>query len=660
MTEATSYSTSGRLCYNTRVPRVDVEMSKSVDGYSAFLIIAGVLSFLYPALMRKLPKVGNMLTVAVGALHSMALGLLLYLRLADNFSFENVYQNSHTLQPILYKIVGLWGNYEGSLLLYIWLLSMAALLLQLLLPATPLRTNALVVQHLLLGVFVVFQVIFANPFLRTFTVDNDGLGFNPLLQDVGLSIHPPILFSGYVGFSPVLAITLAALRTTVAPAAWAHMIRGWVLGAWTLLTFGIALGGWWAYRVLGWGGFWSWDPVENVVLLPWLLGMALVHMLPVVRKSNIYCNFTFFLAIAAFISSLYSMFFVRSGFLISVHTFAHDASRGGFLLALVSAVMVAGCTAFVMCCKTRSESCAFNCLSRITLFTVHAVLSLTAFFIILLGTVYPVVLEALTGVTVAVGAPYYNSLFSIILVVLLGVMIILPCISYEGKQPLTLTFKVTTLGALVSMPVAMYQGMSGLLLWLAGYLFFSIIEDFLGKLPNTWTKATLKATFRPGRCAMLSAHLGVAVAVVGIVYSSTYQLDTNAYLRRGDDVKIAGYKATLDEISLVKEEYYESLTGEFAITKDAKTTPVCTLKPENRFYYVEGTHNIISSSCHNILSDLYVVIGTPDLTRGLPVQLRYKPLINLVWGGFMLLVIGGVFGTINAVLKMRALNSKTT
>ena len=635
-------------------------MSNNVDGYSSFLIVAGVLSFLYPVIARRFHAVGSAFTFAVSALHSLSLLLLLYIRLIDDFSFENVYQNSHTLQPILYKIVGLWGNYEGSLLLYTWLLSVAAVMLQLFLPGNHLRFNALSVQHLLGGAFVVFQVVFANPFLRTFTVDDDGLGFNPLLQDIGLSIHPPILFSGYVGFSPVLAITLAAIRTNLSPAVWAHLIRGWALAAWTLLTLGIALGGWWAYRVLGWGGFWSWDPVENVVLLPWLLGTALVHMLPIVRKSNIYCNFTFFLAISTFASSLYSIFFVRSGFLISVHTFANDASRGVALLCLVSTIMISCCAAFVMNCKARNESCTFNLVSRMTLFIVHVILALVAFFIILLGTVYPIVLEALTNVTIAVGAPYYNSLFSIILVLLLLAMVVLPCLSYDGKQPLMLSFKVTTVGAIVCLPLAIYQGLVGLLLWLAGYLFFSIIEDFLVKLPHAWTKATFLATFRPGRCAMLSAHLGVAVAVVGIVYSGTAQLDKTAHMKQGDTISLQGYTATLSDVSLLKKEYYESLVGEFDIKRTGQNKTICKLKPENRFYYVEGTHNIVSSTCHNIMSDLYVVVGTPNVTHGLPVQLRYKPLINLVWGGFALLSVGGVFGTINAVLKMRSLKGKST
>lgn len=628
-------------------------MSNGVDGYSSFLVVTCLLSFLYPMFLSRFSVVGKVFTFSVCVLQSVSLLLLLYLRLTDDFSFENVYQNSHTLQPTLYKIAGLWGNYEGSLLLYTWLLSVAALFLQLFLPNTALRTVALTIQHLIIGAFGTFQVIFANPFLRSFTVDNDGLGFNPLLQDIGLSIHPPILFSGYAGFSPIMAITLAALRTNLVPGEWAKLVRIWVLPAWTLLTLGIALGGWWAYRVLGWGGFWSWDPVENVVLLPWLLGTALIHMLPIVRKENIYCNFAYFLAIAAFISSLYSMFFVRSGFLISVHTFANDAARGLALLCLVSSIMFVSCIAFIMHCKTRFESCAFNGVSRITLLVIHVILALIAFFIILLGTVYPVILEALTGVTVAVGSPYYNSLFSILLVVLLGIMVVLPCISWDGTRPLTLNFKVTSVGALVSTPLVVYQGLPGLLMWLAGYLFFSIIEDFIVKLPDTLTKTTIMLALRPGRCAMLSAHLGVAVAVVGIVYSGTYQLDRTSHMQQGDSISLYGYTATLTSVSLSKNEYYESLTGEFEIKQSGREKTVCWLFPEHRFYYVEATHNIVSSTCHNGLSDLYVVVGMPDMKRGLPVQLRYKPLVNLVWAGFMLLIIGGIFGAINAVLKMR-------
>ena len=626
-------------------------MQYSIDGSSSFLVLAGVGSLVYPLIARIYPRLCPVLSFMVWGLHSISLLMLVYFRISNDFSFEHVYQNSHTLQPLLYKITGVWGNYEGSYLLFIWLMSSYAVMMELILP-DKLRGPSTSVQHLIITSFTCFSVLWANPFLKIFHLDDDGLGFNPLLQDIGLSIHPPILFGGYTGFSPVLSVTLASLGLNVDPVEWSKLLRGWVLAAWSLLTLGIALGGWWAYRILGWGGFWAWDPVENLVLLPWLIGTALVHMMPVVRKSRIYCNLTFFLACSVFLCSLYSTFLVRSGFLISVHSFADDEARGFFLMIMINTIVLICYAAFALLCRKRKESCDFSYISKITALVSHTVLLLTGFFVVFTGTVYPVLHEILTGETVSVGSPYYNSIFGILLIIMLCILVILPCLSWDGKKPFHLSFKISSVFVGIGLPVALYFGMHGIIILLAIFLFLSIFEDFFHKLPYplTWEEARLQ--LRLGRCAMISAHVGVAVLVIGVVYSSTNQLERHKYMRVGDSIGIGEFQAKLSDVKVEKKEYYDALIGKFIVTRVTDDRFVGTLFPENRFYHVEATRNPVSSIHHSLLADLYIVIGDIDVDRGVAVQFRYKPLIFMVWLGSLLIVAGGILGVINAVKQV--------
>ncbi|MDB1135805.1 heme lyase CcmF/NrfE family subunit [Candidatus Anaplasma sp. TIGMIC] len=639
--------------YNSVFLNAIPRMQYTVDGFSSFLAIATLLSLLYPLLGRMLAPKVSILSYSVFVLHSTSIGILIYLRLVDDFSFENVYNYSHTLQPLLYKIAGLWGNYEGSFLLFVWFMSAYTALLEFSLSSNGIRVTALSIQHLLLFCFSAFCLVFANPLLRVFALEEEGLGFNPLLQDIGLSIHPPVLFSGYAGFSPVLSIALAALVEDMSSDTWSKMLRSWALFAWSLLTLGVALGGWWAYRVLGWGGFWSWDPVENVSLLPWLIGTALIHMLPVVRKSGIYCNFTLFLAISSFLCCLYSTFLVRSGFLISVHTFANDSTRGVLLLVLITAIVFTSYSTFIVACRNKNEVCGARWISKVSALLAHTCLLLVAFFVVLMGTVYPILLELFTGVSISVGAPYYSSIFCVLLIALLCILIALPGLHWSGAQPFRWSFKVSSILAVLFVPVAAWFGILGIMLLLSGFLFSSIIEDFVNKLPNTMSWLALRNALRPGRCAMLLSHLGVAVLAIGAIYSSSMQIEKSQYMKVGDSVNIRQYRVVLRDIALTKKDYYEALVGRFAILNIENDGHVGTISPENRYYRVEATKNVVSSTYHGLWADIYVVIGDPDLRQGVAVKVYYKPLISLVWLGCALLVLGGCFGTYNAWLKLR-------
>ncbi|MGN7678225.1 MAG: heme lyase CcmF/NrfE family subunit [Anaplasma sp.] len=627
-------------------------MQYLADSSSALLVCAGLLSLAGSLTSRLSAACGIALTYAAFFFHSASMAQLIYLRVTDNFEFAHVYHNSHTTQLLLYKIFGVWGNYEGSNLLFSWLLSAYAALLALLISQESLKRIALLVQNLLSFGFTLFGVVFANPFLKIVTLDADGLGFNPMLQDVGLTIHPPMLLGGYAGFSAVFSMTIAALILRTDPKEWAITIRSWVLSAWAILTVGIALGGWWAYRELGWGGFWSWDPVENVSLMPWFLGTALIHMIPVVRKNRIYCNFALLLAVSAFVCGLCGTFLVRSGFLLSVHTFANDPARGVFLLGLVATVAIIGFLVFIVRYRDFEETGNFGYISKISAIIANSVTMLTAFFVVLTGTVYPVILELWTENTVSVGEHYYNSVFGALSVILLVPMIVLPCLSWDGNQSFRLKFKISAFCAVLAIPFALPYGLTGMLILLSALLIASTLEDCCRGVRNS--SVPLRESIRHirlGRCAMLTAHLGIAVFMLGAICSTMLCENVAQYMKEHESVDIRGFRITLSGVSLVKKQHYEAIRVEFTVARHGGT--VHKLFPESRFYYVEGVRNTESSIYHRLLADIYIVVGDVDKHRGIAVQVHYKPLIAFVWIGLAMIAVGGAMAAINALLRKR-------
>ncbi|MEH0831805.1 heme lyase CcmF/NrfE family subunit [Anaplasma bovis] len=619
------------------------------DGGSISIAVACVLSLLYPFVAKVSVKLGSLLTYLVCSLHCGAFFLLIYCRVSDDFSLEHVYSSSHSMQPLLYKIFGVWGNYEGSSFLFTCLLSIYAVLLNICVRQHNHKAVALSVQHLFILGFSLFTLWFANPFSKIFVLDDDGLGFNPMLQDVAITIHPPVLFAGYAGFSAVLSLTIAAVVLQQHPTKWASDVRIWAITAWTALTAGIALGSWWAYRELGWGGFWSWDPVENVVLMPWLIGTALIHMLPVVRRCGIYCNFTIFLAITACIASLYSTFFVRSGLLISVHTFAHDVYRGTFLLALVSIIAALCLATFIVFYRKVEEYCSLGYLSKISVILGNSIIMITACSVVLLGITYPIFVELLSGDTVSIGARYYSGTFCILTNILMVMMIALASLSWTGTGKLICRYKISSFFAIVFAPVAFTRGQVGITLLLAAFLFCALVENLFNKLRHASAQGLLSTYMRPQKHAMFLAHLGVAVLVFGVVYSGTYQDEVEKYMQQGESVNIHGFEVTLSDVSFLKNKYYEAIRGNFVI-KNGNKKKVKELFPEDRYYPVERSRNTESSVYHGMAADIYVVIGDIYPEKGIAVRIHYKPLIMLVWIGFALGVIGGILGILKAIV----------
>ena len=612
------------------------------------LLIACIFSILYPFISRISFCYSKVLTVLIFILTSCSIGLLLYIHLIDDFSFYNVYYNSHTDKPLLYKIFGIWGNHEGSILLWVWIISLYALLLEIFLDEEDLKKIAISIQHIINFGFLLFTSLISSPFVKMPTIEYEGLGFNPILQDTGLMIHPPILYLGYVGFSVVFSLAIAGIIVKKDSVKWAIIINRWALLAWSFLTLGIGLGSWWAYRELGWGGFWFWDPVENASLMPWLLGATLIHLLPLVQKFNIFYNFATLLSICSFVMSLIGTFLVRSGVLISVHAFANDPERGFYILMLIGIIVSSGIMSFI-CFAERSKEKKYSFLlfSKVTMLLLNNVLLLTAFAIVFIGTVYPIVLEFVTGDVIAVGAPYYNSLFNYLVFCTLLLMVIVFGLDEKKNRILIENFKFSGFGTLLFLPFIMDNNFFVIvMLLLSVLLFLSVLEDYCKKVRvfsiPFYDTVKLAKSCSKGYYSMLIAHMGVAIFVFGVVASTVWDETYELYMRENTSINVRSFQVVLSKLSFVENKNYNAIRGKFLIMKYGNV--LGEMFPENRFYIVEGVKNTESSIYRHWLSDIYVVIGDIDRIKGIAVKIYYKPCINLIWLGFLLITFGGIIG----------------
>ncbi|AHX06990.1 cytochrome C assembly family protein [Ehrlichia chaffeensis str. Liberty] len=585
-------------------------------------------------------------------LTSSAVGLLLYIHIVDDFSFCNVYYNSHTTKHLLYKIFGIWGNYEGSILLWVWIISLYSLLLEILLDKDDFKRISISIQHVINFGFLLFTLVASNPFMKMPTVEYEGLGFNPILQDTGLMVHPPILYLGYVGFSVVFSLAVAGIILQKDSVEWAMIINKWALVAWSFLTLGIGLGSWWAYRELGWGGFWFWDPVENVSLMPWLLGTALIHLLPLVRKFNLFYNSAVLLSICSFVMSLIGTFLVRSGVLVSVHTFANDPEHGFYILMLIGIIISSGIISFICFTKkTQKREYDFLLLSKVTMLLFNNVLLLTAFAIVFIGTIYPVILEFITGDVIAVGAPYYNTLFNYLIFCTLILMIITLGLDEERNKILIKNFKFSGFVVLLIFPFMIDNNFFiVLILLLSVFLFLSVLEAYYRKI-KIFTVSFSETIKLAKSCSkkyysMLIAHMGVAVFMFGIIGSIVWGETYELYMKDNSSINVKNFQVVLSGLSFVKNKNYDAIRGRFLIVKSGEV--LGKVFPENRFYVVEGVRNAESAIYRHWLSDIYIVIGDIDKVKGIAVKVYYKPYINLIWMGFLLVAFGGVIGLLSS------------
>ncbi len=581
-----------------------------------------------------------------GVLMATAFGCLTASFVGNDFSVLYVASHSNSQLPTFYRVAAVWGGHEGSMLLWVFILCLWSAGVALFSRRLPLSMVATVlgVMGLLSVGFILFLLFTSNPFTRLLPAAPDGRDLNPLLQDPGMAFHPPMLYMGYVGFSVAFAFAIAALASGRLDAAWARWSRPWTTVAWVFLTLGIALGSWWAYYELGWGGWWFWDPVENASFMPWLVGTALVHSLAVTEKRGGFKNWTVLLAIAAFSLSLLGTFLVRSGVLSSVHAFATDPRRGIFILIFLAAVVGGSLYLFALRAPKVGLGGAFGLVSRESMLLMNNVLLLVACGSVLLGTLYPLFIDALGLGKLSVGPPYFNSVFVPLMVPVLLLMAPGPLMRWKHAR-LADTLKPlwpAVLGALtfaIAVPLAYGQWSPlvalGLLLaaWIVGAGVVGIVARLRGSQggwfaqPRSWW-------------GMHFAHLGVAAFVVGVTLVSAYQEEKDVRMEPDDTVSVGGYGFRFVGVRPEMGPNYRAMVGEVELSKDGKVLK--TLHPEKRSYLSSAMPMTEAAIDAGILRDVYVSLGEPIDERAWSVRVYYKPFVDWIWGGCLLMALGGL------------------
>ena len=583
---------------------------------------------------------------------AVAFACLMQAFVTSDFSVLNVATNSHSAKPMLYKISGLWGNHEGSLVLWVLILSAfgaAVALFGANLPAA-FRARVLAVQALIAVGFLAFSLLTSNPFERLIPPPLDGRGLNPLLQDPGLAFHPPFLYLGYVGFSMAFSFAVAALIEGRVEPTWARWVRPWTLAAWCSLTLGIALGSWWAYYELGWGGWWFWDPVENASFMPWLAGTALLHSAIVVEKRDTLKSWTVLLAIIVFSLSLLGTFLVRSGVLTSVHAFATDPARGAFILAFLFVVTGGSLTLYAFRAPALRGGGLFQPISREGALVLNNVLLSVACATVLIGTLYPLALDALTGQKVTVGPPYFNATFGPLMIPVLLAMVIGPMLPWKrgdlGGILQRLKFAIA-LAVIVAFATAMLMSDGpwlavpavGIGVWVIVGTLFELagrIKLFRASAGESWRRLVHQPRATWG---MTLAHAGMGVAVLGIVASTAWEQEKLDVMRPGEERTIAGYTFTFEGAGPVPGPNYTAIEGRFRVSRDGEL--LATLRPQSRSYPTPPMETTEAAIRPRISGDLYAVIGDPAGDGAWSVRFYHKPLVHWIWGGALIMVLGG-------------------
>jgi cytochrome c-type biogenesis protein CcmF len=587
---------------------------------------------------------------ALTVLVAFAFGCLTYAFVANDFSVQYVAMHSNTKLPLEYRVSGVWGGHEGSLLLWtlmlgVWMTAVSVFSSHL---AEDMTARVLGVMGLVSAGFLAFMLFTSNPFDRLLPPAADGRDLNPLLQDPGMVFHPPMLYMGYVGFSVAFAFAVAALLSGKLDAAWARWSRPWTTVAWLFLTLGIALGSGWAYYELGWGGWWFWDPVENASFMPWLIGTALIHSLAVTEKRGSFRSWTVLLAILAFGLSLLGTFLVRSGVLTSVHAFAVDPKRGIFILALFTLFIGGALVLYAWRTSRIGLGGEFAPVSRESLLLANNVLLVAAAASVFLGTLYPLLIDALGVGKISVGPPYFETVF---------VPLMAPALFLMGVGPLA-RWKRSSLPELTV-----------LLRWALGV---SLVAGFLlplafgawhaltgfGLALALWIVATglISLRKRPSgsraHLGMVVAHIGVAVFVVGVTLVKSYESDQDANMKEGDVVTLGAFAFRLDSVEEVKGPNYIAARAKVSVTRDGK--PVTVLRPEKRLYTVQNMPMTEAAIDPGITRDLYVSLGDPVGNGAWLVKVQNKPFIQWIWGGCVIMALGGLIAATDRRYRVTA------
>jgi cytochrome c-type biogenesis protein CcmF len=571
---------------------------------------------------------------------ALAFGSLTYGFVTSDFSIVTVAQNSHTLKPLIYKITGVWGNHEGSMLLWVLVLAVyGAAIVVSRRGGDRLTSAALGVQGLLAFAFVLFILFTSNPFLRIDPPPFEGAGLNPLLQDPGLAVHPPMLYIGYVGLSATFAYAAAALITGEADAGWARAARPFLLAAWIALTAGITLGSWWAYYDLGWGGFWFWDPVENAALMPWLVATALLHSALATERTGAFKVWTLLLSIAAFSLSLIGTFLVRSGVLSSVHAFANDPERGRFILIMIGLAIGGALSLFAWRAPKLTGGSEFSDVSRETALVLNNFLLSAAAAIVFYGTLYPLFQDAIFGTKVSVGGPFFAFFFAPIFVVLLILMPFGPRLSWQrGDLKAALRTLAPGLGAALVAGVLVLALTTPRSLSIAGA--FALGVWVIGASVIDAVKRRRARTLNAAAFASILAHAGLGVTLFGVAGDTAWKSEAIDVLAPGQNLQVSDYTLRFDGVELVQGPNYQAARASIVAIRGGHV--VGTLSPEKRAYPAEGQEVSDTAIRTTGFSDLYVALGDDRGGGKWVVRAYVNPLAPFIWFGGAIMALGGI------------------
>ena len=595
---------------------------------------------------------GQFLFVAV------AFGCLTWAFVTNDFSVLYVANHSQLSLPTIYKVSAVWGAHEGSLLMWILILAAWTVAVARFSSGLPEAFAARVIGVLgLLSIgFLLFAILTSNPFMRLTPPAADGADLNPILQDPGLAIHPPLLYIGYVGFSVAFAFAIAAMLSGDLDRRWAKWTRPWTTLAWLFLTLGIALGSWWAYYELGWGGWWFWDPVENASFMPWLIGTALIHSLAVTERRGLFKSWTLLLAITAFSLSLLGTFLVRSGIIVSVHAFATDPTRGFFILGFLAIVVVGALVLYAWRAPSLDSDAGFGLLSRETFLLLNNVLLVVATALVLIGTLAPLVIELLNGGKISIGPPWFNIAFlvpTIPLVLLLGLGMHTAWRT-QNSAPWVRTLRIPAIIAIVLGIIVptLFYGRTSLLLVVGCVAAFWIIATSLIFPLRSLRRAGGAAGITRSTLGMSIAHLGMGLFVIGVTVVSAFSIETDRSMRIGETLEVAGYEFEMRELRDVEGPNYSAIEAVLEVRKDGEF--VAELRPQKRQYLVQKSWMTEAGIHPTWNKDLFVALGD-QLGQGTwSVRIQYKPLIRFLWFGALIMALGGLVSASDRRYRLEA------
>ena len=602
-------------------------------------------------------RLAGVLASAQAVFVAIAFACLSYAFLSDDFSVKLVAMHSQSDLPLRFKFSALWGNHEGSLLLWLCILSGWTVAVAWRARALPsdIYARVLAVLGMISVGFTAFIAFTSNPFERLLlNPPSDGGDLNPLLQDIGLILHPPILYTGYVGLSVAVSFAVSALLSGQFDSRWARWVRPWTNVAWSFLTVGIALGSWWAYYELGWGGWWFWDPVENASLMPWLAATALLHSLAASEKRGVFISWSILLAILAFSLSLLGTFLVRSGILVSVHAFASDPTRGLYILAFLSLVIGGSLLLYALKAPTGRSEVKFELKSREMLLLANNILLSIALAIVLLGTLFPLIMKALDIGSYSVGPPYFNSLFTPLGLALLLLMGLAPQLRWKRNSidrrqlrpwsialPLSLLISAIASGYLSHRYERDFSLLAAATVALSVWLCATMLLDFLGKYRRHDTLANNLKQYSASYWGMITAHLGVAVCALGIGLSAAYTEQRDFRMQIGDSVMLAGYRYQLQQINAVAGENYRAIRADIGVYSNSHNNRYLTLmQPEKRHYPSSKNRMTEAAIDPSLTRDLYISLGDKLPGQAWAVSIHIKPFIRCIWLGALLMALG--------------------